>query len=133
MAWCDKNTYDLKLLLFAFGLDFLNKIFWKYSPSSYMFCMPYLYMITSMYIHITYINARIHQGLNPKLEEVHQGLQHQTTLRNEMKIQVYYLWHETIFLNSNFNMHFLYQDLFKCYKWKHNLEAYSIIYWWKHL
>jgi hypothetical protein len=28
-----------------FGSDFLDKIFWKYSPSSYMFCKPYLYMI----------------------------------------------------------------------------------------
>jgi hypothetical protein len=44
---CDKNTlYEFKLLLlFTFGLDFLNKVLKKYSPSSHMFHIPYLYMI----------------------------------------------------------------------------------------
>jgi len=30
--------------------------------------------------------------------------------------------------NSKFNIHFFFQNLFKCYKWKDDFKAYSIIY-----
>jgi len=33
-----------------------------------------------------------------------------------------------LFKNSNFNILFFLQNLFKCYKWKNDLEAYSIMY-----
>jgi hypothetical protein len=30
--------------------------------------------------------------------------------------------------NSNFNIHFLFQNLIRCYKWKHDFEDYLIMY-----
>jgi hypothetical protein len=61
-------------------LDFLTKIFLKYS----LFIIHVLHIIiiheTSMYIHIMYIIAHIHEGLNPKVMVMHQDVHHQTTI-----------------------------------------------------
>jgi hypothetical protein len=40
------------LLLFMFCLEFFNKIFWRYSPLSYMFRKPYFYLIHQCILHI---------------------------------------------------------------------------------
>jgi hypothetical protein len=62
---CDKNICH-NLLIMLLLLDFLTKIFLKYS----LFIIHVLHIIiiheTSMYIHIMYIIAHIHEGLNPK-------------------------------------------------------------------
>ncbi len=63
--------------------------------------------------------------------EAQQGLKYQTTSK------LYYQRRKSLNLlcvawncigKSNFNICFLFQNLFKCYNWKHDLKAYSIIY-----
>ncbi len=74
ITWHDKNTQCdllLLLLLFVFGLlwIFLIIFFLKiFTIIIHVLNILFIHDI-SMYVHITYINACIHQGLNPKLHE----------------------------------------------------------------
>jgi hypothetical protein len=76
-----------------------------------------------------YIKTCINQGLNSKPHG--NNLNHQTT-----STLYEYKW-KTLTLsylgsncleNSNFNIHFLFQNVFKCYKWKYDLKVYSVMY-----
>jgi len=56
--------------------------------------------ITSMYIHIMYINVHIHGGLNPRLHgnapRFSPPKPFKIFNKIKKKTQIYYLWHETI-------------------------------------
>jgi hypothetical protein len=86
---------------------------------------------TPPYIYIVYINAHIHQGFEPKnsgrCTKVLTTKSFQDFNIKEKKINLISLaWN--CFKNSNFNILFFFQNLFKCYKWKHDLENYFIMY-----
>jgi hypothetical protein len=54
---------------------------------------------------------------------MHQGLNHQITSKPTLLCLAW-----NFLTNSNFNIHFPFHNLFKCYKWKHDFEAYPIMY-----
>jgi hypothetical protein len=61
---CNKNTcHDLIIIIFLDLLEIFLKIFTSIIYVSYILFIHDI----SMYIHIMYINAHIHQGLNPRL------------------------------------------------------------------
>jgi hypothetical protein len=88
--------------------------------------MPFviMYMFVN-YISTKYINAPIHQGLNPKTSWKHTKVLTTKPLQNfinkgKKKSLLCLAWH--CLKNSNFKIHFFFQNLFKCYKWKHDLK-----------
>jgi hypothetical protein len=114
--------------IYAMNFIYLFKLLTKGFGTIYMF----VYGICkwwSIYIHITFINASIHQGLNPWKCII---LLITKSIQNFHKIKDFFfivlcspsknLW------NSHFNISFLFQNLFKCYKWKHDIEVHSIMY-----
>jgi hypothetical protein len=115
----DKNTWSDFLFLLAKGLNC--------SPPLYMF-VYYTFFYLSMYIHNIYINVHIHQSLKPKPHGdapkilTAKPLQ-DFNIKEKIWISLCSTWN--CLGNSNFNIHFFFQNLFKCYKWKHEFETYQ--------
>jgi len=122
MACYDKHTCMKYIYRF-----YQQKVLIPFTNSIYTCLYITFVHDTSMYIHITYLNAHIQQGLNPRpLRDAPSSL--------TMKSLQYFKKFNLLCLawncleNSNFKICFLFQNILKYYKWKHGLEAYSILY-----
>jgi hypothetical protein len=79
--------------------------------------------------HIIYINACIHSMFEPKTSWKCIKVLPTKSLQNfnntikslSLLCLAWNYWN-----NSNFNIRFCFQNWFKCFKWKHDLETYSI-------
>jgi hypothetical protein len=85
---------------------------------------------TSMYIHITYIcthSSRFEPKISWRCTRSSPPNHFKTLMKwKEGWTLLFVTWNYLKFLN--FNRHFLFQNLLKCYKWKHDFEAYWITY-----
>jgi len=79
-------------------------------------------------ICMKYINAHINQGTSSKHTKVLTAKPLHNFINKEEKFN-FVVFSMKLFRKLKIkNLCFLFQNLFKCYKWKHNIEDYSIIY-----
>jgi len=129
MSWQKYMPWFKIIKLFMFGLKFLTKYFEDIRHHHTCF----VYQIYTWYINL-YTHYIHSSSFEPKIwwrcTIVFTTRPFQDF--DEIKRKFSFIMFDIkLFKNSNFNICFFFQNLFKCYKWKHDLEAYSRIYSWK--
>jgi hypothetical protein len=71
-------VFKIIIIIICVWFGFFNKIFRRYSPSLYMFHIPYLYMIHQCIYTLHTLMHTFIKVWTQDFMEMHQGLHHQT-------------------------------------------------------